>query len=409
MSPIHAFGSFRLDVEAEILFRGGEPLPVGRRGVALLCALVERPGVPVSKDALLEAAWPGRVVDEEGNLTVQIAALRKVLGEEPGGDHWIETLPRRGYRFIGPVTTSDKPIVSASVGPVPPVPDKPSIAVLPFKNMSGDAEQEYFADGMVEDIITALSRIKWLFVVARTSTFTYKGKDIDVKQIGRELGVRYVLEGSVRKARDTVRITGQLIDAATGAHLWADKFDGSLDEVFELQERVAIRVAGVIEPALMAAEIIRSTERPTNDPTAYDLYLRAFAQMLTWRPEAIAAALELLGKAIERDPNYGPALSMSAVCHAQLHANGWRADLYGGRDRSIDLARRALGVAAEDPFVRLSRRRPASDPTLTRLLELYARAVDSLYGQTRCAVVKIFLLGATGNVGRRVLRLALDA
>src|SRR5215469_16059043 len=191
MSPIHAFGSFRLDVEAEILFRGGEPLPVGRRGVALLCALVERPGVPVSKDALLEAAWPGRVVDEEGNLTVQIAALRKVLGEEPGGDHWIETLPRRGYRFIGPVTTSDKPIGSTRVDPVPLVPDKPSIAVLPFKNMSGDLEQEYFADGIVEDIITALSRFRQLFVVARNSTFAYKGKAPDIRQVGRELGVRY--------------------------------------------------------------------------------------------------------------------------------------------------------------------------------------------------------------------------
>ena len=318
--------------------------------MALLCALVERPGAPVSKDALIEAAWPGLAV-EDSNLTVQIATLRKVLGEEPGGDRWIETLPRRGYRFIGPVTTSDKAIVSTRVGPVPPVPDKPSIAVLPFKNMSGDAEQEYFADGMVEDIITALSRIKWLFVVARTSTFTYKGKDIDVKRIGQELGVRYVLEGSVRKVRDTVRITGQLIDAATGAHLWADKFDGSLNEVFELQERVAISVAGVIEPALLAAEIVRSAERPTNDPTAYDLYLRAHAQMFTWRPEAIAAALELLGKAIERDPNYGAALAQSARCHAELHANGWREDPYGSRDRGIDLARRALGVAEDDPFV----------------------------------------------------------
>jgi adenylate cyclase len=350
MAPIHAFGPFHLDVEAQILFRGAEPLPVGRRGVALLRALVERPGVPVSKDALIEAAWPGLAI-EDSNLTVQIAALRKVLGEEPGGDHWIETLPRRGYRFVGPVTTSDKPVASTRVGQVPLVPDKPSIAVLPFKNMSGDLEQEYFADGMVEDIITALSRIKWLFVTARTSTFTYKGKAIGVTQIGRELGVRYVLEGSVRKARDTVRITAQLIDAATGAHLWADRFDGSLDDVFELQERVAISVAGVIEPALVAAEIVRSTERPTNDPTAYDFYLRAFAQMLTWRQEAIAAALGLLDKAIERDPNYGPALVRSALCHAQLHANGWSKDQDGSRDRGIDLARRALGVAAEDPFV----------------------------------------------------------
>jgi adenylate cyclase len=149
--------------------------------------------------------------------------------------------------------------------------------------MSGDPEQEYFADGMVEEIVTALSRIRWLFVIARNSTFTYKGKAVDVKQVGRELGVRYVLEGSVRRAGSRVRITGQLIEATSGAHLWADRFDGSLEDVFELQDKVAISVAGVIEPTLQAAEIRRSAERPTDDPTAYDLYLRALAHCLTWQ------------------------------------------------------------------------------------------------------------------------------
>jgi adenylate cyclase len=156
-----------------------------------------------------------------------------------------------------------------------PLPDKPSIAVLPFANMSGDPDQEYFADGMVEEIITALSRIRWLFVIARNSTFTYKGQPVDVKQVGRELGVRYVLEGSVRKAGQRVRITGQLIDAVTGTHLWADRFDGSLEDVFELQDKVASSVAGIIEPTLQAAEIRHSANQPTNDLTAYDLYLRA--------------------------------------------------------------------------------------------------------------------------------------
>src|SRR6202043_1341501 len=156
-----------------------------------------------------------------------------------------------------------------------PLPDKPSIAVLPFANISGDPEQEYFADGMVEEIITALSRIRWLFVIARNSTFTYKGQAIDVKQVGRELGVRYVLEGSIRKGGDRIRITAQLIDALTGTHLCADRFDGSLEDVFELQDQVAVSVAGVIEPTLQAAEIRRSAERPTSDLTAYDLYLRA--------------------------------------------------------------------------------------------------------------------------------------
>jgi adenylate cyclase len=189
-----------------------------------------------------------------------------------------------------------------------PLPDKPSIAVLPFQNMSGDPEQEYFADGMVEEIITALSRIRWLFVIARKPRFTYKGQTVDVKQVGRELGVRYVLKGSVRRAGQRVRITGQLIDAVTGAHLWADHIDGSLEDIFELQDKVAISVAGVIEPTLQAAEIRRSADRPTSDLTAYDLYLRALAR--PWDREGIVAALDLLGQAIERDPHYGPALAL---------------------------------------------------------------------------------------------------
>jgi adenylate cyclase len=166
-------------------------------------------------------------------------------------------------------------------GKPPPLPDKPSIAVLPFANMSGDPEQEYFADGMVEEIITALSRIRWLFVIARNSSFTYKGQTVDVKQVGRELGVSYVLEGSVRKAGNRVRITGQLIDATSGAHLWADRFDGLIEHVFEPQDQVASSVAGDIEPALQAAETARSAGRPTNDLTAYDLYLRAYAMVLS--------------------------------------------------------------------------------------------------------------------------------
>jgi len=175
--------------------------------------------------------------------------------------------------------------------------------------MSGDPEQEYFADGMVEEIITALSRIRWLFVIARNSTFTYKGKAIDVKQVGRELGVRYVLEGSVRKTSAQVRIAAVLIDATTGTHLWADRFDGSFDDIFELQDKIATSIAGVIEPALQAAEIRLSVERPTSDLTAYDLYLRARAVASTYQKDHIAQALDLLGQAIAREPRYGLALA----------------------------------------------------------------------------------------------------
>jgi TolB-like protein len=198
-----------------------------------------------------------------------------------------------------------------------PLPDKPSIAVLPFANMSGDPQQEYFADGMVEEIITALSRIRWLFVIARNSSFTYKGQPVDVKQIGRELGVRYVLEGSVRKAGGRVRITAQLIDATSGAHLWADRFDGSLEEVFDLQDRVASSVAGVIEPTLLAAETRRLAHRPTDDLTAYDLYLRAYALVMS-SSRHMPDALRLMERAIARDPHYGPALAWAAFCCFRL-------------------------------------------------------------------------------------------
>jgi TolB-like protein len=231
------------------------------------------------------------------------------------------------------------------------LPDKPSIAVLPFQNMSGDPEQEYFADGMVEEIITALSRIRWLFVIARNSSFTYKGRAVDVKRVGRELGVRYVLEGSIRKGGSRLRISGQLIDAINGAHLWADHFDGLLEDVFELQDNVATSVAGVIEPTVQAAEIRRSIQRPTADVTTYDLFLRARADAQSWEESRVLRALDLLGQALKRDPYYASALALSANCHLNLHLNGWSEDMERARQQSINLARRALRIAGDDPYV----------------------------------------------------------
>jgi adenylate cyclase len=201
---------------------------------------------------------------------------------------------------------------------------------------------------MVEEIITALSRIRWLFVIARNSSFTYKGQAVDVKQVGRELGVRYVLEGSVRKAGGRVRITAQLIDALTGMHLWADRFDGSLEDVFELQDEVAVSVAGVIEPTLQAAEMRRSAARPTTDLTAYDLYLRALAAYFPITKEGLVEALGLLERAIAIDPRYGPALSLAAMCHRRLTIDGWAG---GNRCKAMDLARQALRVAQNDPGI----------------------------------------------------------
>jgi adenylate cyclase len=255
------------------------------------------------------------------------------------------TQPIKAYRIRGGNSPSATTLVVSSL----PLPDKPSIAVLPFANMSGDPEQEYFADGMVEEIITALSRIRWVFVIARNSSFTYKGKTIDVKQVGRELGVRYVLEGSVRKAAGRVRITAQLIDATTGAHLWADRFDGSLEEIFELQDKVAFSVAGVIESTLQAAEIKRSTDRPTSDLTAYDLYLRALPNCYAWDKQRILVALDLLEGAIERDPQFGPALVLAGVCHHHLEQFSAGKDSGAHRQSAVELARRALQASPEDP------------------------------------------------------------
>jgi adenylate cyclase len=237
--------------------------------------------------------------------------------------------------------------------PALPFPDKPSIAVLPFANMSGDPEQEYFVDGMVEEIITALSRIRWLFVIARNSSFTYKGQSPDVRQVGRELGVRYVLEGSVRKGGNRVRITAQLIEAKSGAHLWADRFDGSLEDVFELQDQVATSVAGVIEPTLQLAEVQRASGRPTNDLAAYDLYLRAYATMLS-PARNTPEVLRLLDAAIARDPDFGPALAWAGICHIWIDAVdaiGGCADPEGSRRKGLERGRRALLVARDDPAI----------------------------------------------------------
>jgi len=228
------------------------------------------------------------------------------------------------------------------------LPDRPSIAVLPFQNMSGDPEQEYFADGMVEDIITNLSRIKWLFVIARNSSFTYKGRATDVKQVGRELGVRYVLEGSVRKAGNRVRITGQLVEASTGAHLWADRFDGAMEDVFELQDQVTSSVVAAIAPKLERAEIERSKRKPTNNLDAYDYYLRGIDNLYSQTQESTGEALRLFHKAIALDPEFASAYAMAAFCYSQRKAFGWVANRSQDIAEAAPLARRAVELTRDD-------------------------------------------------------------
>src|SRR5215469_13923794 len=235
---VFEFEGFRLDRQSRVLFRRNEsgafvPIVVGSRALEVLGVLLGRAGNLVSRDEFMTAVWPATAV-EDTNLNMQIASLRRVLDEERAEGSCIQTIPGHGYRFAVPVTRVAADATALRPSGSLPLPDKPSLAVMPFQNMSGDPEQEYFADGVVEEIITALSRITWLFVIARNSSFTYKGRAVDLKQVGRELSVRYVLEGAVRKARGRVRISAQLIDATTGAHLWVDRFDGSLEDIFEL-------------------------------------------------------------------------------------------------------------------------------------------------------------------------------
>lgn len=343
MAAILEFGPFRLDADAGILFRGAEPTPLGQRAVLLLALLVRRAGTPVSKDALIEAAWPAQAI-EDSNLTVQIAAVRRTLADASEEAQWIETLPRRGYRYVGPAVTASDP--DRASAPSLTLPERPSIAVLPFANLSGGAEQDYFADGMVDDIITGLSRINWLFVIARSSTFTYKDRAVDVKQVGRELGVRYVLEGSVRKTSGTVRITGQLIDASTGMHVWAERYDRQSDDIFGLQDDIAMSVVGAIAPSLRRAEINRVKRKRPDSLDAYDLVLRAQPDVDSGMPEQVTQALVLLERAIALEPSYALAHGNAAMCH---HCLFLRAGLQeASRADSIRHARSAIAHGQDD-------------------------------------------------------------
>ena len=342
------FGRFRLDIERPELRCNGQPVRIHRRALSILCALAEAKGEIVSKDDLMARLWPGRIV-EEANLHVHVSALRKSLDEHGAGHSLVVTVPGLGYRLAELTGLRSVQSTDGSLPPQLPLPDKPSIAVMPFANLSGEPDQEYFADGMIYEIITALSRIRWLFVIARNSSFTYKCRAVDVKQVGRELGVRYVLEGSVCKASGRVRITAQLIEAESGAHLWADHFDGSLENVFDLQDQVALSVAGVIEPALRTAEIRRALDRPRHDPTAYDLYLRALRATVSWEKNDYLEALDLLSQPIKQDANYGPALALSATYHMALNQSGWADDPEATRQKAISLARRAVREARDDP------------------------------------------------------------
>ena len=350
------FGDYSLDIERRELRRGHELISVGPQVFDLLVYLLQNRERVVSKDDLFEAVWLGRVVSES-TLTTHINAVRKAIGDSGESQTLIRTIPRKGFRFVGEVTENGHDSAMAAPlrphstpsAPVLSLPDKPSIAVLPFQNLSGDPEQDYFADGIVEDIIAALSRMRWLFVIARNSSFTYKGRAVDLKQVGRELGVRYVLEGSVRKATNRMRIAGQLIDASTGTHIWADRFEGTVDDIFRLQDQMAASVVGAISPKLEEAEIDRAKRKATESLDAYDIYLRAMASFYRRSNDANNEALRLFYKAIELDPDFASAYGMAAWCYGWRKMNGWMADRSQESAEALRLARRAVALGSDDP------------------------------------------------------------
>ena len=348
------FEDFVLNTDRRELHHGNTLVSVEPKVFDLLTYVIQNRERVVSRDDLLSSVWNKRIVSESA-LTTCINAARSAIADTGEKQRLIKTLPRKGIRFVGAVREEPR-LVEAELAdsPVDPqrpslsLPDKPSIAVLPFTNMSDDSNQDYFADGITEDLTTALSQFRWLFVIARNSSFAFKGQAIDAKQIASKLGVRYLLEGSVRKAADRVRITGQLIDAATGAHLWANRFDGALEDIFDLQDQVTASVVGAIAPKLEQAEIDRAKRKPTENLDAYDYFLRGMASLHQGNRESTSEALRLFYRSIEFDADFASAYGMAAWCYDLRKWNGWMIDPVQETAETERLARRATVIGKDD-------------------------------------------------------------
>jgi TolB-like protein len=346
----YPFEDFVLDSDRRELARGAETIAIGPQVFDLLLHLVQNREHVVTKDNLIDVVWGGRIVSES-TVTSHINAVRKAIGDTGEEQRLVRTIARKGYRFVADVR--ETPAAERTDAAKPdetglPVPDRPSIAVLPFLNLSGDPGQDYFVDGVVDDIISALSRMRWLFVIARNSSFTYKGRAVDVKQVGCELGVRYVLEGSVRKAANRVRITGQLDDASAGTTLWSERFESAIDDLFELQDQMAASVVGALAPHLESAEIERSRHKPTESLDAYDYYMRGMWKFRQVSRSAIHEALPLFYEAIQRDAELASAHAMGAWCHSWRKLSRWVTDLEREVAEGTRLARRAVELGQDD-------------------------------------------------------------
>ena len=352
-----SFGDYEINLDRRELRRAKRPVHVQPQVFDLLVYLVQIRDRVVSKDDLIASVWSGRIVSES-TLTSRINAARKAVGDSGEDQKLIRTIPRKGLRFVGAVNEQpgntqpvQTPLQQIREQPrkALPLSDRPAIALLPFNNMSGDPEQEYFSDGISEDIITALSKLRWFFVISRNSSFTYKGKSVHMKQIGAELGVRYVVEGSVRKSGDRVRITAQLNDVSTGSHVWAEHYDRNLTDVFAVQDEITEAIVAAIEPQIYVAENFRSRRKPPNSLDAWDLVMRALSHYWRITREDNAVAQALLEKATAIDPNYGQALGVLATCHMFGVHMGW-ADITTAAPIAEQAALAAIMADSEDPW-----------------------------------------------------------
>jgi len=343
---IYAFENCELDAGRRELRRGGILVPVEPQIFDLLEYLIRHRERVVSRDDLMTAIWKDRVVSES-TLGSRINAVRLAIGDDGTEQRLVKTLTRKGFRYVGQVTVRDHSTALDQPRTPPLLPDKPSVAVLPFTNMSGDPEQAYFADGVAEDIITALCRFPSLFVIARNSSFGYRGREIDIRRVGRELGVRYVLEGSVRRAGNRARVTGQLIEAATGNHLWAEQYDGELTDIFALQDRGTEAVAGAIEPSIRRAEVERVRRIPPRSFNAYDLYLQGLPLLNQLGRESNERAQALFEQAIKADPTFVPAMRGAAINLVAAVGQEW-ISRWDAAPQVMEHTRRALELAPDD-------------------------------------------------------------
>jgi len=347
----YLFENLVLDTDKRELRRASEAVPIAPQVFDLLVYLIRNREHVTSKDDLIAAVWGRRVVTDAA-LATRLNSARAAIGDSGSEQRLIKTLQRKGIRFVGVVREVDGEVdtISPDATPMQTIqPGKPTIAVLPFQNISDDPGQDYFADGLVEDIITALSRFRSLFVIARQSSFTYKGKTVDIKQVGRELGVRYVLEGSVRKRGARLRISGQLIDAGTAAHIWADRFDGALDDMFDLQDKVTRQVVGAITPELDRAEMERASRRSTGNIDAVTAYYRGLPHTeFPTSAESNDCAMQHFKRAIALDSSFAPAYGGVASCLGWRRANKWPGDVAEDNAELLRLADRLKAMGTDD-------------------------------------------------------------